>query len=89
MKVYKVKTVHKADWKLELPSDTFSTQMSNCTTKAASKIAAFLEDQLIHYVKINDTITIIDTNTSVQYFDGKYSIVHYTDDDYEIVSACN
>lgn len=90
MKVYKVKSIHKADWKLELPSDTFSTQMSNYfTTKAASKIAAFLEDQLIHYVKINDTITIIDNSTSVQYFDGKYSIVHYTDDDYEIVSACN
>lgn len=89
MKIYKVKTVHKADWKLELPSDTTSTQMSSCTTKAASKIASFLEDQLIHYVKINDSITIVDPNTSIQYCDGKYSIVHYTNDDYEIVSLSN
>ena len=84
MKVFKVKSIHKADWKLVLPSDTTSTQVSSCTTKAANKIAAFLEDQLIHYVVINDTITIVDPNTSVQYCDGKYSIVHYVDDDYEV-----
>ena len=84
MKVFKVKSIQKADWKLVLPSDTVSTQVSSCTTKAANKIAAFLEDQLIHYVIINDTITIVDPNTSVQYCDGEYSIVHYVDDDYEV-----
>lgn len=63
------------DWKLILPEDTISKGSSSFITKAANKIAEFLEAQLVHYVIIDDTITIIDLST---HYCGD-CIVHYSD----------
>jgi hypothetical protein len=72
------KVTRKIDWQLILP-EVISDEPNSFTTKAASKIAAFLEAQLVHYTIIDDTITILDD--SIQFCDSV--LVHYSD--YEVV----